>query len=517
MQAKEKSREYWRGRNASARLGLEVLRFDETALQKRIELNARKVYKAPTHPFEEEIPFWTLSKEHLKSAKIKDKSFWFIDSLSTLDLMVDHLKQQKTIAIDLEFGDDYSFHKTTCLIQISSKTVDFVVDSILLYNYIPEALRDILINPLILKIFFDTPDILAFQRDFDLRVFPLIDFQNVYQHHKQLKEKPGFKYVVDNFLFDNVYEEDIVEVDKVSYHGFNWRLRPLPDGAIEYARKDSQLLLECWELYKLIYRTSIESADFNYSHHRKFMLKEFAFPVAQDYNYFFSNAWKHVGDTYQKKFVPSDVYLFKELHNWRYNTAKLRDNTCHNIFSDVDCLKLCIIKPADTMSLDKCSFKCSLLDQVAKDSIIGIICRLTEKQVLSDPVISDIQPPGAIAGPSVAVSTQSTENTNYPIETVKINKCITCERGLNCDFCKKEGSNNPFNIVAYDSDGKRFTMHDYINYKVTDKTLKNYFAKKRRMLNQICINDHRSKHGLAPIVFKKNRGKNRIRKKLYKK
>ncbi len=43
--------------------------------------------------------------------------------------------------------------------------------------------------------------------------------------------------------------------------------------------------------------------------------------------------------------------------------------------------------------------------------------------------------------------------------------------------------------------------------KVIDKTLKNYFAKKRRMLNQFCVNDHREKHGLDPLRFRKNRGK----------
>ncbi len=87
-------------------------------------------------------------------------------------------------------------------------------------------------------------------------------------------------------------------------------------------------------------------------------------------------------------------------------------------------------------------------------------------------------------------------------EIIYVKKCITCERGLDCNNCNKKGNNNPFIVVAYDNEGNRFTMHDYLNYKVKDKTLRNYFAKKKKLLDRICINDHRLIHGLKPIKFR---------------
>lgn len=78
---KERSIEFWKNRRANERLGLTVIPLDEEALQKRIELNGRSLFTPPEHPFEWDIPEWTLSADHLRSNEIdKDKSFWFIEN-----------------------------------------------------------------------------------------------------------------------------------------------------------------------------------------------------------------------------------------------------------------------------------------------------------------------------------------------------------------------------------------------------------------------------------------------------
>lgn len=214
-----RTKEFWRGRNASARLGLNVLPLTDSALQKRVELNARNFYIPLEHPHEWDIPEWKLTQHHLNTIKIlKDKCFWFIESYDSFCLMKDHLEQQSVIAIDLEFEEMYSFHNMTCLIQVSSPTHDFVVDSVKLYTYVQEMLKEILIDENILKIFFGTQDITALQRDFDLRVFPLLDFQNIYQRKKLLSSLPGFKDVIQNFLYSKDFEMS------KDFQFFNWRL-----------------------------------------------------------------------------------------------------------------------------------------------------------------------------------------------------------------------------------------------------------------------------------------------------
>lgn len=498
-----RTKEFWRGRNASARLGLNVLPLTDSALQKRVELNARNYYIPPEHPHEWDIPEWKLTQQHLNTIKIlKDKCFWFIESYDSFCLMKDHLKQQSVIAIDLEFEEMYSFHNMTCLIQVSTPTHDFVVDSVKLYIYVQEMLKEILIDENILKIVFGTQDITALQRDFDLRVFPLIDFQNLYQRKKLLSSLPGFKDVIQNFLYSKDFE-----INK-DFQFFNWRLRPLPSGAIDYARLDSQLLLECWEKFKFTYNEYLKSAEFSYKHHRNLMSKIYKFPVVQDYNFFFNKAWEVADVKLKEKFQPNDTKIFIGLNNWRLNTAKLKDTKCHNIFSDLVCLKMAILKPKTAHDINEISFQLECLDSNAISSLLCIISR--------DKVIDEITQ--AVPQNSEIETTQITEQepvtqeqseSSCPMETeeICINKCVTCERKLDCNSCNTKGVNNPFNVVAYDSEGKRFTMYDYINYKVTDKTLKNYFAKKRKQLNQICINDHRVKHGMSALKFRKNHGK----------
>lgn len=497
---KERSADFWRSRKASERLGLKMLPLDEEALQ-RIELNGRSYFATPEHPFEWDIDEWTLSADHRRCIEInKDKSFWFVENEKAFYLMCEHLIIQKEIAIDLEMSDDFSFHKISCLIQISTPTQDFVVDSIKLYNLIPN-LSEILLKPSILKVVFSPNDILSLQRDFKLRVYPLIDFQNVFQDFKMLPQLPSFKHVVEDFLSVENYE-----VDK-KYQLFNWRLRPLPQDAIHYARDDSRLLLECWEKFKFVHADFIKSSLFNYKHHRDLMLKSYRYPVIQDYNFYFNRAWEIADVKLKERFVPNDTIIFKDVHAWRYNTAKLTDNNVQNLFTDLDALKFCVMKPTNIDMLHNISFKFECLSSDAKNSLLSIICRYNNGQSAVEAV-----PPGKSVFTENPVETQVTTSpevttSNVETEIIVVNKCITCERGLDCDNCNQKGVNNPFNIVAYDSQGTRFTMSDYLNYKVTDKTLKNYFAKKRKLLNQICINDHREKHGLNPLKFRKNRGK----------
>lgn len=498
----ERRNEFWRGRNASARLGLKVLPLDEIALQKRVELNLKNLYFPPEHPFEWDIPEWTLSSEHLKNVEIaKDKSFKYIDTYESFNLLSEHIKQQNVIALDLEFSEDYSFHKITSLIQISTSTHDFIIDSIVLYNHVNTFLYDVMIDKNILKIFYGTQDVLALQRDFNIRVFPLVDFQNVFQVYKSLSELPGFKYVVENFLCN----DEKIDIDK-NWQCFNWRLRPLPEDALNYARLDSKLLLECWEKFKFVYSVFVRSNQFPYKHQRNLMLKSFKFPPKQDYNLYFNRAWEQASENFKKLFVPKDTEIFKEIHNWRYNTAKLKDVNVYNLFSDLDILKMSILKPDNITFLDECSYKVQCLNDDAKMSILNMIFRKVNVEIVNETVVS---PEAGVNNDNTAqepsTSSQEPEPVAMETETVVIKKCVTCERGLDCISCKKKGVNNPFNIVAYDSSGKRYTMHDYVNYKIKDKTLINFFAKKKKKLNQICINDHRVKQGLHPLSFGKKK------------
>lgn len=54
----------------------------------------------------------------------------FVDEEAKLVQMVDILKNSREIAIDLEHHNHRTFQGFTCLMQISNRTHDFIVDTL---------------------------------------------------------------------------------------------------------------------------------------------------------------------------------------------------------------------------------------------------------------------------------------------------------------------------------------------------------------------------------------------------
>lgn len=61
--------------------------------------------------------------------------------------MVQHLVTCTEVAVDLEHHHYRSFQGFTCLLQISSRTEDFVVDPLALRSHLGAALTPIFANP----------------------------------------------------------------------------------------------------------------------------------------------------------------------------------------------------------------------------------------------------------------------------------------------------------------------------------------------------------------------------------
>lgn len=66
--------------------------------------------------------------------------------------MAAKLARCKEIAIDVEHHNVRSYQGLTCLIQISSRDEDFVVDPIALKQYLGDALRPVFDDPNITKV-----------------------------------------------------------------------------------------------------------------------------------------------------------------------------------------------------------------------------------------------------------------------------------------------------------------------------------------------------------------------------
>ena len=91
------------------------------------------------------------SKEPHKYASMEDTKFTFVNTEATLDYLVLTLSKVTEIAIDLEHHSFRTYLGITCLMQVSTRDEDFIVDTLALRPTLNKLLP-VFTNPKILKV-----------------------------------------------------------------------------------------------------------------------------------------------------------------------------------------------------------------------------------------------------------------------------------------------------------------------------------------------------------------------------
>lgn len=108
------------------------------------------------HPFDTTSAIWVETEEELKE-------------------MCKSLEMQREIAIDLEHHDYRSFQGFVCLMQISTRDQDYIIDTLELRGSL-HLLNQAFTDPKIVKIFHGADhDIIWLQRDFGIYIVNLFD------------------------------------------------------------------------------------------------------------------------------------------------------------------------------------------------------------------------------------------------------------------------------------------------------------------------------------------------------
>ncbi|WVQ85309.1 hypothetical protein IAT38_007474 [Cryptococcus sp. DSM 104549] len=174
----------------------------------------------------------------IEPKSFEDTPFEYVDTPDALERMVEKLKVAKMIAVDLEHHQMRSYAGFTCLMQISTREGDWVVDTLKLRKELRDKkLGDVMADPGIVKVFHGADsDILWLQHDFEIYVVNLFDTYhaccvlNLPQRSLQslLQQYCGF------------------DPDK-RYQRADWRIRPLPEAMLHYARSDTHFLLYIYD------------------------------------------------------------------------------------------------------------------------------------------------------------------------------------------------------------------------------------------------------------------------------
>ncbi|KAI3705399.1 hypothetical protein L1987_75636 [Smallanthus sonchifolius] len=178
--------------------------------------------------------------EPVKPPPVESTSFKLVQDVKDLKELAAKLRDANEFAVDLEHNQYRSFQGLTCLMQISTRTEDFIVDTLKLRVQIGPYLREVFKDPTKRKVLHGADrDIIWLQRDFGIYVCNMFDTG---QASKVLKlERNSLEYLLRYFCEVAANKE---------YQNADWRLRPLTDEMLRYATEDTHYLLYIYDVMK---------------------------------------------------------------------------------------------------------------------------------------------------------------------------------------------------------------------------------------------------------------------------
>ncbi|UNI17532.1 exosome nuclease subunit [Purpureocillium takamizusanense] len=191
------------------------------------------------HPYESEIKQMTYPdrvftrQDPIPPQPAESTTATWVDTYQGVLDMLEALKGAEEIAVDLEHHDFRTYTGLVCLMQISTREQDWIVDTLQPWRRKLEVLNEVFADPSIVKVFHGAyMDMVWLQRDLGLYVNGLFDTFFACD----LLAYPGKSLA---FLLSKFVDFD---ADK-QYQLADWRIRPIPDEMMYYARSDTHYLL----------------------------------------------------------------------------------------------------------------------------------------------------------------------------------------------------------------------------------------------------------------------------------
>lgn len=272
------------------------------------------------HPYQYELEHLSTSESLLSKPEpqmykaMTETTFSLIDALEDLVALNEKLCRLSEFAVDLEHHSYRSFLGLTSLMQISTRDEDFIIDTLELRSEM-YILNEAFTDPAIVKVFHGADsDVEWLQRDLGLYVV------NLFDTHQASRALNLARHSLDHLLkhFCNV------DSDK-RYQLADWRVRPLPDKMVEYARTDTHYLLYIYDCVRL------QLLDFNHGQpgllqcvwnkSKDISLKKYVKPI------FTEESYLELQRKQKKSFNTQQLTAFRLLFAWRDKLARQEDES----------------------------------------------------------------------------------------------------------------------------------------------------------------------------------------------
>lgn len=307
------------------------------------------------HPYAFEIEtieypgFLFEEREPVQPQDAESSAAIWVDTEAKLQAMLEQLKESQEIAVDLEHHDFHSFVGFVCLMQISNRQQDWIVDTLALREEL-QILNEVFTDPRILKVFHGAnSDIRWLQRDFGLYIVNLFD---TYHASRALGlEGHGLAFLLNTYVN--------FEADK-RYQLADWRIRPLPKEMLYYARSDTHYLLYIYDIMRNELLQKSNTSDHNamtsvLKASAGVSLLQYAkepYDAAEGQG---SDGWMNLLTRYYRTrtFNSQQLEVMKALHQWRDLKAREIDESTRFILPNSTILSIAAALPNDLHSLQK--------------------------------------------------------------------------------------------------------------------------------------------------------------------
>ncbi|XP_068771851.1 exosome complex component 10 isoform X2 [Struthio camelus] len=299
------------------------------------------------HPYQYELehfspPDGVLKKPDLQMYRpIKETPCHFVSTLDELVELNEKLMNCKEFALDLEHHSYRSFLGLTCLMQISTRTEDFIIDTLELRSDM-HLLNETFTDPGIVKVLHGADsDVEWLQKDFGLYLV------NMFDTHQAARLLNLGKHSLDHLL--KLYCN--VDADK-QYQLADWRIRPLPEEMIQYARDDTHYLLYVYDKVReaLWERGNEQPTQLQivWQRSRDICLKKYIKPLFSDESYLelYRRQKKHLNT--------QQLAAFRLLFAWRDKMARQEDESTGYVLPNHMLLKIAEELPKEPQGIVAC-------------------------------------------------------------------------------------------------------------------------------------------------------------------
>jgi exosome complex exonuclease RRP6 len=334
------------------------------------------------HPYLDEIEAFEpdesllIEVEPQKPKPVDATKYLYVDTPDKLQTMMNHIELQSELAIDLEHHSFRSYQGFTCLMQISSRTEDFLIDTLALRDEL-NILNNIFTNPNIVKVFHGADsDIEWLQKDFGVYVV------NMFDTHQAARELnlPAFSLA---YLLKSYCDIDANKQFQLA----DWRIRPLPEEYLHYAREDTHYLLYIYDLLRnLLIKKNPRFIKDVYEKSKIICQKLYKKP------YFDDNAYQNIYSKSRRTFNIRQLAALKSLYYWRDRIARQEDESTGYVLPNHMLLQISETLPREPQGVRACCNPVPLLVHHNLHDIHQIILQVRDIPLIEEPKEQQLAP-----------------------------------------------------------------------------------------------------------------------------